>query len=306
MRIGQVDRHRDVLQRRDGHRDGIAQHLLAHRHHHRTAVVERDRERGAGSGCPRSPPPPRWPAPMSSGRSPNRLLSRIRIALPPMLVKTTLRTVVSYPVGCGDELGRRSPSPIPARSPATPQRRSSISPMWRFCVPMAIARRPVAVGDAIAIHAGRDSRTVLRPPRFRRLDGILVPPVSPRRHTKSWLGRRVFLTRQAVEGSWAGDEMVKRPYELSSQRGAVVARVRLRGSSVLSSPLLNRGTAFTLAEREALGLTGSVARLACRRWMGSCDGFTPSTVRQPDDLAKNLYLASLAGSQRGAVLPAAH
>ena len=36
----------------------------------------------------------------------------------------------------------------------------------------------------------------------------------------------------------------------------MVARVRLRGSLVLSSPLLNRGTAFTLAEREALGLTG--------------------------------------------------
>lgn len=36
----------------------------------------------------------------------------------------------------------------------------------------------------------------------------------------------------------------------------MVARVRLRGPSVLASPLLNRGTAFTLAEREALGLTG--------------------------------------------------
>ena len=33
--------------------------------------------------------------PMSSGRSPNRLLSRIRMSLPPMLVKTTLRMVVS-------------------------------------------------------------------------------------------------------------------------------------------------------------------------------------------------------------------
>jgi hypothetical protein len=29
----------------------------------------------------------------------------------------------------------------------------------------------------------------------------------------------------------------------------VVAKVRLRGSSVLVSSLLNRGTAFTLAER---------------------------------------------------------
>ena len=32
--------------------------------------------------------------------------------------------------------------------------------------------------------------------------------------------------------------------------------MRLRGSAVLASPMLNRGTAFTLAERQALGLTG--------------------------------------------------
>ena len=36
----------------------------------------------------------------------------------------------------------------------------------------------------------------------------------------------------------------------------MVARMRLRGSAVLASPMLNRGTAFTLAERQALGLTG--------------------------------------------------
>ena len=36
----------------------------------------------------------------------------------------------------------------------------------------------------------------------------------------------------------------------------MVAPVRLWGSAVLSSPVLNRGTAFTLAERQALGLTG--------------------------------------------------
>ena len=48
----------------------------------------------------------------------------------------------------------------------------------------------------------------------------------------------------------------KRPYELVSTPEGMVARIRLRGRSVLSIPLLNRGTAFTLDEREALGLTG--------------------------------------------------
>lgn len=51
--------------------------------------------------------------------------------------------------------------------------------------------------------------------------------------------------------------MTPAPYRLIPEpNGAVRAEVRLRGSSVLSSPALNRGTAFTLAEREALGLTG--------------------------------------------------
>jgi malate dehydrogenase (oxaloacetate-decarboxylating) len=71
-----------------------------------------------------------------------------------------------------------------------------------------------------------------------------------------------------------------------------VARVRLRGTSVLASPLLNRGTAFSLAEREALGLTGllpegvSTIEGQLRRVYGQYQ-------RQPDDLAKNLYLAGL-------------
>jgi malate dehydrogenase (oxaloacetate-decarboxylating) len=48
--------------------------------------------------------------------------------------------------------------------------------------------------------------------------------------------------------------MVERPYELAWTAEGVVARVR--GRAVLASPMLNRGTAFTPAEREALGLTG--------------------------------------------------
>ena len=50
--------------------------------------------------------------------------------------------------------------------------------------------------------------------------------------------------------------MAERQYELAWTAEGVVARVRLRGSAALASPMLNRGTAFTAAEREALGLTG--------------------------------------------------
>jgi malate dehydrogenase (oxaloacetate-decarboxylating) len=86
--------------------------------------------------------------------------------------------------------------------------------------------------------------------------------------------------------------MLERPYELASTPEGMVARVRLRGSSVLSSPMLNRGTAFTLAERETLGLTGllpdSVSTIE-----GQLRRVYAQYLRQPDDLTKNLYLANL-------------
>jgi len=81
--------------------------------------------------------------------------------------------------------------------------------------------------------------------------------------------------------------MSDRPFELTA--GGTVARVRLRGSAVLSLPMLNRGTAFTPAEREALGLTGllpegvSTIEGQLRRVYGQF-------LRQPDDLAKNIFL----------------
>ncbi len=86
--------------------------------------------------------------------------------------------------------------------------------------------------------------------------------------------------------------MVERPYELVSDGGAMVARVRVRGGSVLASPLLNRGTAFTLAEREALGLTGLLPE-SVSAIEGQLARVYAQYQRQPGDLARNLYLASL-------------
>jgi malate dehydrogenase (oxaloacetate-decarboxylating) len=72
----------------------------------------------------------------------------------------------------------------------------------------------------------------------------------------------------------------------------MVARVRLRGSAVLASPLLNRGTAFTLAEREALGLTGLLP-VGVSTIEGQLARVHAQYLRQPDDLAKNVSLANL-------------
>jgi malate dehydrogenase (oxaloacetate-decarboxylating) len=85
---------------------------------------------------------------------------------------------------------------------------------------------------------------------------------------------------------------VERPYELASEHGSLVARVRLRGASVLASPLLNRGTAFTVQERTELGLTGLLPdRVSTIE--GQLARVYAQYLRQPDDLSKNLYLANL-------------
>src|SRR5271154_822343 len=81
-------------------------------------------------------------------------------------------------------------------------------------------------------------------------------------------------------------------YELAGTPGDVVARVRLRGYPLLLSPYLNRGTAFTLAERETLGLTGLLP-VHVSTIEGQLARVYSQYLRQPDDLDKNLYLASL-------------
>jgi malate dehydrogenase (oxaloacetate-decarboxylating) len=84
--------------------------------------------------------------------------------------------------------------------------------------------------------------------------------------------------------------MPDRPFELD-QTGTV-ARVRLRGTSVLSSPMLNRGTAFTLAERESLGLTGLLPG-GVSTIEGQLRRVYAQYLRQPDDLAKSLLLGQV-------------
>ena len=52
-----------------------------------------------------------------------------------------------------------------------------------------VKRRPVAVGDAIAIHPIGHHRAGLRPPRVRRLDRVEVPAAHPRLRWSSGTGR---------------------------------------------------------------------------------------------------------------------
>jgi malate dehydrogenase (oxaloacetate-decarboxylating) len=86
--------------------------------------------------------------------------------------------------------------------------------------------------------------------------------------------------------------MTERPYEFAPTPEGSVLRVRARGTSVLATPILNRGTAFTPEERWVLGLVGLLPE-----GTSTIDGQVRRVYaqygRQPDALAKNVYLANL-------------
>src|SRR5579871_3144830 len=73
---------------------------------------------------------------------------------------------------------------------------------------------------------------------------------------------------------------------------AACYETKTRGMSVLTTPLLNKGTAFTSEEREALGLTGLLPPV-----ISTLEAQTASAYLQyqrlPDALSKNIYLTAL-------------
>jgi malate dehydrogenase (oxaloacetate-decarboxylating) len=87
-------------------------------------------------------------------------------------------------------------------------------------------------------------------------------------------------------------DMYEAPYELMTTPDGVVARINARGQMVLATPSINRGTAFSVAERKALALMGllptgvSTLEGQVRRVYGQYRA-------QANDLRKNVYLANL-------------
>jgi malate dehydrogenase (oxaloacetate-decarboxylating) len=83
-----------------------------------------------------------------------------------------------------------------------------------------------------------------------------------------------------------------RPYEIVQTDVGEVYRVRARGTQLMRQPLLFRGTAFTEAQRRALGLTGLLPY-----GESTIEGQVRRTYaqyqRQRDNLQKNVYLTSL-------------
>ena len=86
--------------------------------------------------------------------------------------------------------------------------------------------------------------------------------------------------------------MYEAPYELGSAADGYPVRVRARGRLVLTTPLLNRGTAFTLEQRRVLGLQGLLPS-GVSTLEGQLRRVYAQYLRQPDDLAKNVFLANI-------------
>jgi malate dehydrogenase (oxaloacetate-decarboxylating) len=81
-------------------------------------------------------------------------------------------------------------------------------------------------------------------------------------------------------------------FELVPLEDRYLARIRARGNNILATPLLNRGTAFTLEERQALGLTGLLPT-AVSTMESQLHRVYAQYQRQPTDLAKNVALTHL-------------
>jgi malate dehydrogenase (oxaloacetate-decarboxylating) len=86
--------------------------------------------------------------------------------------------------------------------------------------------------------------------------------------------------------------MLEAAYELGSPAEGYPVRIRARGPAVLSNPILNRGTAFTPAERRKLNLEGLLPS-GMTTFEGQLRRVYAQYKRQPDDLAKNVFLTNM-------------
>ena len=82
------------------------------------------------------------------------------------------------------------------------------------------------------------------------------------------------------------------PIRNRNQNGFGCRETKARGMAVLGSPCLNKGTAFTMEEREDLGLTGLLPPVISTL-EAQADAAYIQYQRLPDALSKNIYLTAL-------------
>ena len=79
------------------------------------------------------------------------------------------------------------------------------------------------------------------------------------------------------------------PFQYAQDSDGELLKIAARGQEVLTNPLANRGTAFTLEERKTLGLTGLLPS-GVMTMTDQLKRVYAQYSAQPDDLAKYLYL----------------
>ena len=84
----------------------------------------------------------------------------------------------------------------------------------------------------------------------------------------------------------------ERPFSVGRGPSGPVLQVRARGLDVLTTPLLNRGTAFTAEQREQLSLTGLLPSAVLSLADQSRRAYA-QYQRQPDDVSKHIALTAL-------------
>src|SRR5271165_5962036 len=82
------------------------------------------------------------------------------------------------------------------------------------------------------------------------------------------------------------------PLRRSNLESSGCYETKARGMAVLTTPLLNKGSAFTFEEREALGLTGLLPPVISTLEAQVASAYT-QYQRLPDALSKNIYLTAL-------------
>src|ERR1035438_4227712 len=82
------------------------------------------------------------------------------------------------------------------------------------------------------------------------------------------------------------------PLRKRQSNGTGSYATKKRGMAVLTTPLLNKGSAFTMEERETLGLNGLLPPI-----IGTLESQVASAFvqyqRLPDALGKNIYMTAL-------------
>src|SRR6201995_5248030 len=82
------------------------------------------------------------------------------------------------------------------------------------------------------------------------------------------------------------------PLRKTKPEQAGVYQTKTRGMAVLTTPLLNKGSAFTAEEREALGLNGLLPPVISTLESQVTSAYI-QYQRLPDALGKNIYLTAL-------------